>query len=605
MHRPTGASTSSAARSDARWRWCRRHGAELDALGREAQAVEPVQRVADLVGIEAVRAELAAQLLGFGARVAAPVVFVDEHEHFEHGLNIAQPTRCAVQSCANTTHASGRASAERDALEQAAGQARDAGRPVRVRAAAPAARRRCSRCARTARRGSPDRSPVRRSKPGSLGVVGVRLGGCRGAIAATRRRAKRSSSSTSCTDSTSLAPWRISAWQPRDCGEWIEPGIANTSLPCSAASRAVISEPDCSAASTTSVPLRQARDDAVALREVLVQRRRAERVLAHDQALRRRCGAPGRGAAPGRRGPARCPPPPRWPAASGRRRPPARLRAPRRRCPAPGPTPPVMPASPNARAKARAFSAPCGVGLRLPTMAMLRPSCVRSKPARRAGRASAAGRPSRAATPDSPHRQASGCGARRRGRRVPCSHSPASASSDAGAARPALAEQRVGLRRRSRPATAPAGVCAKTSAGSPKAASSLRAGDVADARRQRKAQPACEFFTLHAKRDARHQGLTSRSPAFGASLISSTSAYDSLFERAEHHQQADALVRQLQTCLPCVAVRARSTMVSPFFRMASTWPVSMPSRGALVDDHHLVLRRELHRIAVDRDDACR
>ena len=54
--------------------------------------------------------------------------------------------------------------------------------------------------------------------------------------------------------STSLAPWRISAWQPRDSGEWIEPGTANTSRPYSAACRAVISEPDCSAASTTSVP---------------------------------------------------------------------------------------------------------------------------------------------------------------------------------------------------------------------------------------------------------------------------------------------------------------------------------------------------------------
>ncbi len=34
----------------------------------------------------------------------------------------------------------------------------------------------------------------------------------------------------------------------------MEPGIANTSLPCSAAWRAVIKDPDCSAASTTTVP---------------------------------------------------------------------------------------------------------------------------------------------------------------------------------------------------------------------------------------------------------------------------------------------------------------------------------------------------------------
>ena len=36
--------------------------------------------------------------------------------------------------------------------------------------------------------------------------------------------------------------------------EWIEPGIANTSRPASRASRAVISEPERKAASTTSVP---------------------------------------------------------------------------------------------------------------------------------------------------------------------------------------------------------------------------------------------------------------------------------------------------------------------------------------------------------------
>ena len=44
------------------------------------------------------------------------------------------------------------------------------------------------------------------------------------------------------------------AWQPLASGEWIEPGIANTSLPCSFASRAVMSEPLDSAASTTRQP---------------------------------------------------------------------------------------------------------------------------------------------------------------------------------------------------------------------------------------------------------------------------------------------------------------------------------------------------------------
>ena len=72
-----------------------------------------------------------------------------------------------------------------------------------------------------------------------------------------------SSSRMSSARSTSLAPWRSSAWQPRDCGEWIEPGMANTSRPASTARRAVISEPDCTAASTTSVPRVEAGDDAV------------------------------------------------------------------------------------------------------------------------------------------------------------------------------------------------------------------------------------------------------------------------------------------------------------------------------------------------------
>ncbi len=63
------------------------------------------------------------------------------------------------------------------------------------------------------------------------------------------------SSSMSWADSTSLAPCLISAWQPLDCGECIEPGTAKTSRPCSAARRAVIREPLCSEASTTKQPL--------------------------------------------------------------------------------------------------------------------------------------------------------------------------------------------------------------------------------------------------------------------------------------------------------------------------------------------------------------
>ena len=69
--------------------------------------------------------------------------------------------------------------------------------------------------------------------------------------------------------STSFAPWRMSAWQPRDGGEWIEPGMASTSRPWSVASRAAMSEPLPTAASTTKRSERQPADQAVAYREVL------------------------------------------------------------------------------------------------------------------------------------------------------------------------------------------------------------------------------------------------------------------------------------------------------------------------------------------------
>ena len=48
------------------------------------QPVEPDQGIVDLIGFEPMRAELAPQLLEFGAGIAAPVVFVHENEHFKH-----------------------------------------------------------------------------------------------------------------------------------------------------------------------------------------------------------------------------------------------------------------------------------------------------------------------------------------------------------------------------------------------------------------------------------------------------------------------------------------------------------------------------------------
>ena len=75
------------------------------------------------------------------------------------------------------------------------------------------------------------------------------------------------------------SPWRS--------GEWIEPGNAKTSRPCSAASRAVMSEPDDSVASTTSTP--RARPLMRRLRRGKVRRarRRARRKFRHERAARR------------------------------------------------------------------------------------------------------------------------------------------------------------------------------------------------------------------------------------------------------------------------------------------------------------------------------
>ena len=111
---------------------------------------------------------------------------------------------------------------------------------------------------------------------------------------------------------------------------------------------------------------RQAGDDAVADRKVLRQRRHADRELADDRCRRQRCDARERamprridavepGADDGDR---------------AGRRPRARPRARRRRCRAPGPRRSTSRLRLRCAAKARAFSRPCGVGLRLPTIAI-------------------------------------------------------------------------------------------------------------------------------------------------------------------------------------------------------------------------------------------
>ena len=64
----------------------------------------------------------------------------------------------------------------------------------------------------------------------------------------------RIASITSAAFWTSVAPSRISPLQPCARGSSGAPGTAITSRPASVASRAVISEPDLGAASTTTVP---------------------------------------------------------------------------------------------------------------------------------------------------------------------------------------------------------------------------------------------------------------------------------------------------------------------------------------------------------------
>jgi len=83
--------------------------------------------------------------------------------------------------------------------------------------------------------------------------------------------------------SASFAPCLIKAWQPLASGEWIEPGMAKTSLPCSAARRAEMSEPLSTAASTTRQQ-REAADQAVAAREIGGKRTCTERKFRHQRA---------------------------------------------------------------------------------------------------------------------------------------------------------------------------------------------------------------------------------------------------------------------------------------------------------------------------------
>ena len=110
-----------------------------------------------------------------------------------------------------------------------------------------------------------------------------------------RRRSTQAFQRSGSTATTSSQPMDQRAprpgsagWRPRLSGAVSGPGTASTSRPSSAASRAVMSEPLFSAASTTTTASDSARDHPVAGREILRQRRRPRRELGDERARARR-----------------------------------------------------------------------------------------------------------------------------------------------------------------------------------------------------------------------------------------------------------------------------------------------------------------------------
>ena len=264
----------------------------------------------------------------------------------------------------------------------------------------------------------------------------------------------------SSAESTSLAPCLISAWQPRDCGEWIEPGIANTSRPASSG----LARGDQRARGQRGLDhqraARQPGDHAVALRKVLGQRRHAELELRQQQAvlgdavrqraMARRVDAVQPGADHGNRA-----------AAAGQA---ALVRS-------------AVDAQRHAGDDGQTGLAQVRARRRARCRCPVRSGCGcrrRPAPGRRAGRvalahtAAAAGRRFRAAAPGSRRRRASvhGASGRRRARR--------SVAASCSAWRSGGAAKRAGQRGPSNSRSA-AGLAANTASGEPQAASRRRA----------------------------------------------------------------------------------------------------------------------------------
>src|SRR5437868_1343703 len=85
-------------------------------------------------------------------------------------------------------------------------------------------------------------------------MAGRASGGRGGGEAAEYFSCAPSCDSTSSAPSVRIAPCRSRSFEPRQRGSSGEPGTAKTSRPCSSANRAVISEPERAAASTTTTP---------------------------------------------------------------------------------------------------------------------------------------------------------------------------------------------------------------------------------------------------------------------------------------------------------------------------------------------------------------
>ncbi len=125
-------------------------------------------------------------------------------------------------------------------------------------------------------------------EPGPGGAFGGGRGAAAGRRPWPRPASGPSAARTSSAVSTSVAPSRSSWLVPRWRGSSGLPGTAMTSRPCSAARRAVISEPDCGAASTTTHAEAEPGDQPVAAREVARLGHGAERPLGdHGAGLRR------------------------------------------------------------------------------------------------------------------------------------------------------------------------------------------------------------------------------------------------------------------------------------------------------------------------------